>query len=424
MVRCGTCSSSSRPPTPTSARPGPGARTATARPCRGGGRTPRGSTRRRTCPALLEGVDLVVVRLLGGRQAWEAGLDALLDTASQPRPVVVLGGEQAPDAQLMESSTVPVGVATQAHLYLAQGGPDNLRELAAFLSDTVLLTGHGFAPPEELPTWGRLPGWEPAERANGAVLTSDVSNAPLLTEGGRPRVAVVYYRAHHVAGNTAFVDALCRAVVDAGGVPEPLFCSSLRAPDDGARRAPARGRRPDHDGARRRWLAARVGVGRRGRRVVGHRRARRPRRPDPAGPLPHPQPRGVARRRRRREPPRRRQPGRGPGVRRPDHHGALLLQGDRRGRAAGLRRRPRAGRARRRARRQPRPAAPPAERGQEDRPDPRPPTRRSTRASATRSGSTPRPPSSPCCTRCATRATSSGRPSSPSPGSRSATATC
>jgi cobaltochelatase CobN len=177
-------------------------------------------------PALLEGVDLVVVRLLGGRQAWETGLDALLATGSQPRPVVVLGGEQAPDAQLMESSTVPVGVATQAHLYLAQGGPDNLRELAAFLSDTVLLTGHGFAPPEELPNWGRLPGWDVSDVPRQ---TSDVSGVPSLTQ---PRVAVVYYRAHHVAGNTAFVDALCHAVVDAGGVPEPLFCSSLRAPDD------------------------------------------------------------------------------------------------------------------------------------------------------------------------------------------------
>src|SRR6195952_4404620 len=188
-------------------------------------------------PGLLEGVDLVVVRLLGGRQAWEAGLDALLDTGSQPRPVVVLGGEQPPDAQLMESSTVPVGVATQAHLYLAQGGPDNLRELAAFLSDTVLLTGHGFAPPEELPTWGRLPGWDeadvrkvPLSACSVAPRTLDDSNAPFLTS--RPRVAVVYYRAHHMAGNTAFVDALCHAVVDAGGIPEPLFCSSLRAPDD------------------------------------------------------------------------------------------------------------------------------------------------------------------------------------------------
>ncbi|MCD2195945.1 cobaltochelatase subunit CobN [Actinomycetospora endophytica] len=187
-------------------------------------------------PGLLDGVDLVVVRLLGGRQAWEAGLDALLDTTAQSRPVVVLGGEQAPDAQLMESSTVPVGVATQAHLYLAQGGPDNLRELAAFLSDTVLLTGHGFAPPEEMPTWGRLPGWSAEDvgllTSNVPAERSEHADRASLTTQPSPRVAVVYYRAHHMAGNTAFVDGLCHAIVDAGGIPEPLFCSSLRAPDD------------------------------------------------------------------------------------------------------------------------------------------------------------------------------------------------
>ncbi|WP_408630092.1 cobaltochelatase subunit CobN [Actinomycetospora lemnae] len=181
--------------------------------------------------ALLDGVDLVVVRLLGGRQAWEDGLDALL-APSQPRPVVVLGGEQSPDAQLMESSTVPVGVATQAHLYLAQGGPENLAQLHHFLSDTVLLTGHGFEPPAEMPSWGRLDGWEhPEDAANGLFAASSATNSAFAASDARPRVAVVYYRAHHMAGNTAFVDALCRAVVDAGGVPEPVFCSSLRSPD-------------------------------------------------------------------------------------------------------------------------------------------------------------------------------------------------
>ena len=177
--------------------------------------------------ALLDGQDLVVVRLLGGRQAWEAGLDALL---AGSRPVVVLGGEQSPDAPLMESSTVPVGVATQAHLYLAQGGPENLRQLHAFLSDTVLLTGEGFAPPAVMPDWGRLAGWDPGERA--ASLSSGARGVTPPAPGTGPRVAVVYYRAHHMAGNTAFVDALCRAVVDAGGVPEPVFCSSLRSPGD------------------------------------------------------------------------------------------------------------------------------------------------------------------------------------------------
>ncbi|UBU09395.1 cobaltochelatase subunit CobN [Nonomuraea gerenzanensis] len=157
-------------------------------------------------PALLEGVDLVVVRLLGGRRAWAEGLDALL---AGPRPVVVLGGEQAPDAELMELSTVSGGVCAEAHAYLAHGGPANLAELHAFLSDTVLLTGHGFALPAPTPSWGRL------ERAAGP--------------GSGPVVGVLYYRAHHLAGNTAFVEALCAAVEDAGGQAMPIFCSSLRS---------------------------------------------------------------------------------------------------------------------------------------------------------------------------------------------------
>ena len=161
-------------------------------------------------PALLDGVDLVIVRLLGGRRAWEDGLDALL---AGPRPVVVLGGEQAPDAELMELSTVPGGVVAEAHAYLAHGGRDNLRELAHFLSDTVLLTGHGFAPPAPTPVWGRL------------------ARTPRRTGG--PVVGVLYYRAHHMAGNTAFVEALSSAIEDAGGQALPVFCASLRtAPDE------------------------------------------------------------------------------------------------------------------------------------------------------------------------------------------------
>ncbi|GGU82815.1 cobaltochelatase subunit CobN [Lentzea flava] len=155
-------------------------------------------------PALVEGVDLVVVRILGGRRMWEEGLDWLLASGL---PVVVLGGEQQPDAALMELSTVPGGVCAEAHLYLAHGGPANLTELHKFLEDTILLTGHGFAPPVATPTWGVL---EREEAADG------------------PTVAVLYYRAHHVAGNTAFVHALCDAIEAKGGKPLPVFCSSLR----------------------------------------------------------------------------------------------------------------------------------------------------------------------------------------------------
>lgn len=161
-------------------------------------------------PALLDGVELVVVRLLGGLRAWQDGLDLLL-APGQHRPVVVLTGEQAPDAQLMEASTVPIGIAAEAHAYLAHGGPANLDQLARFLSDTVLLTGHGFEPPAAAPTWG------PLERT------------PAGTTG--PRVAVLYYRAHQMSGNTAFVHALCDAIEAHGARPLPLYVSSLRAPE-------------------------------------------------------------------------------------------------------------------------------------------------------------------------------------------------
>lgn len=164
-------------------------------------------------PGLLDGVELVVVRLLGGIRAWQEGLDTLL---AGDLPVVVLTGEQAPDAQLMEASTVPVGIAAEAHAYLAHGGPANLDQLARFLSDTVLLTGHGFEPPAPAPTWG------PLERTDRAAGPGDVTG---------PTIAVLYYRAHHMSGNTAFVEALCRAVEDAGGRPLPLFVASLRAPE-------------------------------------------------------------------------------------------------------------------------------------------------------------------------------------------------
>lgn len=156
-------------------------------------------------PALLDGAPIVVVRILGSERSWQEGLDTVRASGAH---VVVLGGEQTPDAQLMKLSTVPAGTAAEAHAYLAQGGPENLTQLHRFLSDTLLLTGDGFEPPAVQPLWGVL------------------EREPKSTEG--PVVAILYYRAHHLSGNTEFVHALADAIEDAGGRALPIHCASLR----------------------------------------------------------------------------------------------------------------------------------------------------------------------------------------------------
>ncbi len=154
---------------------------------------------------LLDGAEMVVIRILGGYRAWQDGIDTVLASGT---PAVVVSGEQSPDADLTERSTVPAGVALQAHIYLAQGGVANLRELHAFLSDTVLMTGFGFTPPVSTPTWGVL------QRSRA--------------ESSGPTIGVLYYRAQQLAGNTDYVEALCQAIEAAGGRPLPLYCASLR----------------------------------------------------------------------------------------------------------------------------------------------------------------------------------------------------
>ncbi len=164
-------------------------------------RTPAGDVR-----GVLDGAFCVVVRLLGGRRSWESGLGAVLAAGL---PTVVLSGEPDADADLMALSTVPAGVATQALAYLREGGPGNLGQLARFLADTILLTGDGFDPPAVLPAHG---------------LHGSRERRP-----DRPSVGIVFYRAHAVAGNTAFVDALADAVEAHGANARPVFCSSLRS---------------------------------------------------------------------------------------------------------------------------------------------------------------------------------------------------
>lgn len=170
-------------------------------------------------PGLLDGADVAIIRLLGGRRAWEEGIDHVIASGI---PTVLVSGEQAPDAELTEYSTVPANVATTAHAYLAEGGADNLVQLHNFLSDTLLFTGLGFTEPKRLPAWGHLERNWGADGSAGSAGSAE--NAPVI--------GVIYYRAQHLAGNTAYVSALCSAIEKRGAVAKPIYAASLRTAGD------------------------------------------------------------------------------------------------------------------------------------------------------------------------------------------------
>ena len=165
-------------------------------------------------PPNLDGVAVVLVRLLGGASAWAEPFEALRTRCRHAGiALLAFGGEAAPDAQLTAVSTVPTSTVAQAFEYLVQGGLANLEHLLRFVSDTVCMTGFGFDPPAEVPASG-------VYRATRALTT-------------RPHVAVLFYRAHLIAGNTGFVDDLCDALEAHGARASAVWCYSLRPDDQG-----------------------------------------------------------------------------------------------------------------------------------------------------------------------------------------------
>ena len=303
--------------------------------------------RRRTCPRCSTGADVVVVRILGGRRYWEEGLDTVLASG---KPVVALGGEQAPDAEMMELSTVPAGVAgAGAHLPRA-GRPGEPRAAA------------------RLPVRHRAAHRRGLRTARRAAELGDPRPRP-CPDGRADRRRPLLPRPAARAGTPPTSRRCARPSRTPAARPLPVYCASLRQAEPALLQTlraadamvvtvlAAGGTKPagaSAGGDDEAWDVAELAA-----LDV----------PILQGLCLTSQPRHVGGQRRRPLAARRRDPGRRPRVRRPADHRAVLLQGVRRRRALGLRARPRARGPRRRHRRAPRPAAAHPERGQADRAD-------------------------------------------------------
>lgn len=172
---------------------------------------------------VLAKAEAIVLRLLGGRAYWSYGLEVVKATVEQTGGyLIVLPGDDRPDPDLMGHSTVPLRVVNQVWRYLTEGGVENTRNALKFIADNCL--GKNYQPPApvSVPRVGRY---------DFISETEFFQKTRFLALRLAPKIGVLFYRAHYLAGNMAPIDALCAALAKRGLDPVPLFVSSLRDRD-------------------------------------------------------------------------------------------------------------------------------------------------------------------------------------------------
>jgi cobaltochelatase CobN len=163
---------------------------------------------------------VIIVRLLGGAASLP-GFRQLVEAARrQNQLLLVVSGAGAPDPELTAASTVPAAIVHETTAYLQLGGRENFAHCLRFLSDHLLLTGFGYERPREM-------------RQHG-IYHPDLGPEPTLAEWrarhdtNLPTVGLLFYRAHWMSGNLAFIDAFVRQIESQGANALPVFTSSLK----------------------------------------------------------------------------------------------------------------------------------------------------------------------------------------------------
>ncbi len=162
---------------------------------------------------------LVVVRLLGGYRYWPHGIEQI-SAVCRERGIALacLPGDDQPDPELDEYSTLPASARHRLWRYLVEGGQENARNFLAYAWS--LLGGQGeWREPRPLLRAGLY--WPGLDLASLEDLKSRwTTNAQVA--------GIVFYRALLQAGQTAPIDALMTAIEARGLNPLPIYVAGLK----------------------------------------------------------------------------------------------------------------------------------------------------------------------------------------------------
>ncbi len=173
------------------------------------------------------GARLVIARLLGGRGYWPYGADQLASLARERGlPLALLPGDDQPDAELANLSTVPPEALHRLWRYFVHGGAGNAANLLRYGAH-LLSRCSDTAWQEPAPLLRAGIYWPGRSRPSLAELEA-IWAGPDGAGHDAPRAALMFYRALVQAADTAPIDALIAGLVRRGLNAVPIYCTSLK----------------------------------------------------------------------------------------------------------------------------------------------------------------------------------------------------
>ena len=219
------------------------------------------------CERLVAGAKVVVIRLLGGLEYWRYGVEEIAATcAASGIPLAVLPGDgPQDDPKLATISTMAPAARLAINACLRQSGAENMARALQGAAHAAGLWVEAPAAAVRLPDFGLFTPRFGSDRAERAARSIDVARGldPRAYPFGRPNVvkapqrvdarvkpshdqqhptahdrawagcpdaAIIFYRSHLLAGETATVEALSAALAKRGLGSRALFVDSLKNP--------------------------------------------------------------------------------------------------------------------------------------------------------------------------------------------------
>lgn len=170
---------------------------------------------------VLRHAKVILISLHGGIAYWRYGIERLVELSQRGVQLILVPGDDRPDPELSDLSTVPVEDRERLWHFLRQGGMGNALDLYRCLASRWLGCDYPWAEPQILP---RTAIYHPHK--SNATLSDWQADWQL----DQPVAAVLFYRSHLQAANTAFIDVFCQRLQASGLNPLPIALASLKEP--------------------------------------------------------------------------------------------------------------------------------------------------------------------------------------------------